>query len=123
MNKSIRLVSLFAVLLTAVLLVNLTVVQAFSTDKYAHNSRNVRGYMEMRTTPRGQIFAGDTVLAQSTADSEGNYSRSYPTDSPAFSNITGYLSERFGASQLEASQNDVLNGKDDSLLALSLIHI
>lgn len=117
MNKSIRLVSLFAVLLTAVLLVNLTVVQAFSTDKYAHNSRNVRGYMEMRTTPRGQIFAGDTVLAQSTADSEGNYSRSYPTDSPAFSNITGYLSERFGASQLEASQNDVLNGKDDSLLA------
>ena len=37
MNKSIRLVSLFAVLLTAVLLVNLTVVQAFSTDKYAHN--------------------------------------------------------------------------------------
>ena len=123
MNKSIRLVSLFAVLLTAVLLVNLTVVQAFSTDKYAHNSRNVRGYMEMRTTPRGQIFAGDTVLAQSTADSEGNYSRSYPTDSPAFSNITGYLSERFGASQLEASQNDVLNGKDDSLLARNWLDV
>ena len=123
MNKSIRLVSLFAVLLTAVLLVNLTVVQAFSTDKYAHNSRNVRGYMEMRTTPRGQIFAGDTVLAQSTADAEGNYSRSYPTDSPAFSNVTGYLSERFGASQLEASQNDVLNGKDDSLLARNWLDV
>ena len=123
MNKSIRLVSLFAVLLTAVLLVNLTVVQAFSTDKYAHNSRNVRGYMEMRTTPRGQIFAGDTVLAQSTADAEGNYSRSYPTDSPAFSNVTGYLSERFGASQLEASQNDVLNGRDDSLLARNWLDV
>ena len=117
MNRSIRLVSLFALLLTAVLLVNLTVVQAFSTDKYAHNPKNVRGYLEMRTTPRGQIFAGDTVLAQSTADENGNYSRSYPTDSPAFADITGYLSERFGASQLEASQNDILNGKDDSLLA------
>lgn len=117
MNRSIRLVSLFALLLTAVLLVNLTVVQAFSTDKYAHNPKNVRGYLEMRTTPRGQIFAGDTVLAQSTADENGNYSRSYPTDSPAFANVTGYLSERFGASQLEASQNDILNGKDDSLLA------
>lgn len=117
MNRSIRLVSLFALLLTAVLLVNLTVVQAFSTDKYAHNPKNVRGYLEMRTTPRGQIFAGDTVLAQSTADENGNYSRSYPTDSPAFADVTGYLSERFGASQLEASQNDILNGKDDSLLA------
>ena len=117
MNRSIRLVSLFALLLTAVLLVNLTVVQAFSTDKYAHNPKNVRGYLELRTTPRGQIFAGDTVLAQSTADENGNYSRSYPTDSPAFADITGYLSERFGASQLEASQNDILNGKDDSLLA------
>ena len=117
MNKSIRLVSLFAILLTAVLLVNLTVVQALSEDKYAHNPKNVRGYLEMRTTPRGQIFAGDTVLAQSTADENGNYSRSYPTDSPAFATVTGYLSERFGASQLEASQNGILNGKDDSLLA------
>lgn len=29
MNKSIRLVSLFAIVLTAILLVNLTVIQAF----------------------------------------------------------------------------------------------
>ena len=123
MNKSIRLVSLFALLLTAVLLVNLTVVQAFSEDKYAHNPKNARGYLEMRTTPRGQIFAGDTVLAQSTADENGNYSRSYPTDSPAFASVTGYLSERFGASQLEASQNDILNGKDDSLLASNWLDV
>ena len=114
MNKSIRLVSLFAILLTAVLLVNLTVVQAFSDDKYAHNPKNMRGFYAMQTTPRGQIFTGDTVLAKSTEDSEGKYSRSYPTDSPAFSNITGYLSTQFGASQLEASQNEIL---------LSLIHI
>ena len=35
MNRSIRLVALFSLILTAILLVNLTVVQAFSTDKYA----------------------------------------------------------------------------------------
>ena len=62
MNRSIRLVSLFAVILTAILLVNLTVIQAFSEDKYAHNPRNMRGFMEMQTTPRGQIFAGNTCL-------------------------------------------------------------
>ena len=42
MNRSIRLVSLFAIILTAILLVNLTVIQAFSEDKYAHNPRNMR---------------------------------------------------------------------------------
>ena len=30
MNRSIRLVSLFAIILTAILLVNMTVIQAFS---------------------------------------------------------------------------------------------
>lgn len=66
MNKSIRLVSLFAIVLTAILLVNLTVIQAFSDDKYAHNAKNSRGFIELQTTPRGQIYSGNTVLAQST---------------------------------------------------------
>ena len=116
MNRSIRLVSLFAIILTAILLVNLTVIQAFSEDKYAHNPRNMRGFMEMQTTPRGQIFAGNTVLAQSTQNPDETYSRSYPIDSPAFGNLTGYLSSQFGASELESSQNDILNGTDDSLM-------
>jgi len=109
-------VSLFAIILTAILLVNLTVIQAFSEDKYAHNPRNMRGFMEMQTTPRGQIFAGNTVLAQSTQNPDETYSRSYPIDSPAFGNLTGYLSTQFGASELESSQNDILNGTDDSLM-------
>ena len=116
MNRSIRLVSLFAIILTAILLVNMTVIQAFSEDKYAHNPRNMRGFMEMQTTPRGQIFAGNTVLAQSTQNPDETYSRSYPIDSPAFGNLTGYLSSQFGASELESSQNDILNGTDDSLM-------
>lgn len=116
MNKSIRLVSLFSIILSALLLINLTNVQVFSDQKYAQNPKNMREYLAMQSTPRGQIYAKDTVLAQSTADAEGLYSRSYPTNSPAFSNVTGYLSERFGASQLEASQNEILNGTDDSLL-------
>ena len=72
--------------------------------------------MEMQTTPRGQIFAGNTVLAQSTQNPDETYSRSYPIDSPAFGNLTGYLSSQFGASELESSQNDILNGTDDSLM-------
>lgn len=116
MNKSIRLAAVFAIVLTAVLLVRLTVVQAFSDEKYADNPKNLRGFYEMQTTPRGQIYSGGTVLAQSTADAEGIYTRSYPAASAAYSPVTGYLSSQFGASGLESSYNNVLNGTDDSLM-------
>ena len=76
MNKSIRLVSLFSIILSALLLINLTNVQVFSDQKYAQNPKNMREYLAMQSTPRGQIYAKDTVLAQSTADAEGLYSRS-----------------------------------------------
>ncbi|APT91605.1 penicillin-binding protein [Corynebacterium phocae] len=115
MNRSIRIMALFSLLLVAILLVNLTVIQAFSTDKYAENPLNRRGYYELRTIARGQIYADNTVLAQSTADSEGVYTRTYPETSPAYSPITGYLSQIYGAANLEASYNAVLNGTDPSL--------
>ncbi|MDY3128374.1 MAG: penicillin-binding protein 2 [Corynebacterium sp.] len=115
MNKSIKLTALFTLLLTLILLVNLTIIQAFSTQKYAEHPRNPRGFYDMQTVARGQIFAGGTVLAQSTADDKGIYSRSYPVNSPAWGPVTGYLSDRYGAAQLEASYNSVLNGTADSL--------
>ena len=39
MNKTIRFTAIFSLILTAILLVNLTVVQAFSEDKYAKNPK------------------------------------------------------------------------------------
>ena len=122
MNKTIRLTAIFSLILTAILLVNLTVVQAFSEDKYAKNPKNMREFYQLQTIARGQIYAGNTVLAQSVPDGNGDggedetYSRIYPTQSPAFGPVTGYLSSQFGASQLESSQNEILNGTDDSLL-------
>ena len=40
MNRSIRLVAVFAIILTIILLVNLTIVQAFQEDKYANHPAN-----------------------------------------------------------------------------------
>ena len=123
MNKSIRVTALFSIILTIILLINLTVVQAFSVDKYADNPKNQRGFYDMQTVARGQIFAGGTVLAQSTANEDGIYSRSYPVDSPAWGPVTGYLSTQYGASQLEASQNNILNGTDDSLITSNFMDL
>ena len=110
MNRSIRATALFSLLLTVILLVNLSVIQVFSEDKWAKNPKNMRNFYETAAIARGQIYAGTTVLAQSTPDAQGLYSRSYPEASPAFAPVTGYLSQQFGAAGLEASYNDVLNG-------------
>lgn len=117
MNKSIRLAALFALVLTVVLLVNVTVIQAFKEDEYAQNPLNARGFYEMQQIPRGNISAGGVVLAESHPNAEGNYERSYPAAPYAFSPVTGYLSPQYGASGIESSQNGILSGTDTSVLA------
>lgn len=118
MNRSIRFVAIFSLLLTLVLLVNLTVIQAFREDEYADNPLNARGFLEMKSIPRGQISAGGQVLAASSPDEEGFYQRSYGTDNPtAYGSVVGYLSDIYGAAGLEAGYNSILNGTDDSLFA------
>ena len=95
MNRSIRLVAVFAIILTIILLVNLTIVQAFQEDKYANHPANQRGFYDSQTIARGQISAGGQVLAESLPNADETYSRNYPTNPPAFSNIVGYLSNQF----------------------------
>lgn len=115
MNKSIRLTALFSLLLTLVLMVNLTYVQAFTTDKYAHNDLNKRQYFAMRSIPRGQISAGGQVLARSVQDEEGFYHREYVADPLLYGPVEGYLSDVYGAAGLESGYNSVLDGTDAGL--------
>ena len=53
MNRSIRLVAVFAIILTIILLINLTVVQAFQEDKYANHGWLSPG--PVRRLPSGTI--------------------------------------------------------------------
>ncbi len=117
MNKSIRNVAVFAFVLVVILLVNLTWIQGFQASTYAENDLNSRQYFKQKSIPRGQITAGGQVLAHSTADDDGLYSRSYPEDAAAYGAVLGYLSDQYGASGIEASQNSILDGTDDSLFA------
>lgn len=118
MNRSIRFVAIFSLLLTLILLVNLTIVQAFREDEYADNALNNRAFYDMKTIPRGQITAGGQVLASSSPDGDGIYDRSYGTTNPAaYGPVVGYLSDVYGAAGLESSHNTILNGTDEALFA------
>lgn len=122
MNKAIRATSILALLMTIVLLVNLTNVHMFSHEKYAENEHNQRHYILLAKTPRGQITTSpggsgeQTVLAQSLQDADGHYQRQYPTFPIAYGPITGYLSDIYGATGLESSYQSLLSGTDDALL-------
>lgn len=117
MNRAIRNVSIVSFVLIAILLINLTWIQGFQTDTYAHNSRNARQYFETKSVPRGQVSAGGHILAESIADNNGYYQRDYPTSPAAYGAVIGYLSDRYGAAGIEQSQNSILNGTDESLLS------
>ncbi|WP_273353875.1 penicillin-binding transpeptidase domain-containing protein [Corynebacterium resistens] len=117
MNRSIRAVTIFAALLVVTLIANLTYIHAFQHEKFAENPRNARQYLKSKSQERGQITAGGQVLANSKADEDGYYHRYYPTNPAQYGSVIGYFSDRFGASGLEASQNSILTGEDDSLFA------
>lgn len=112
MNRSIRFTSIFTLLLILVLVINLTIIQAFSREKYAENPLNKRAFIEMKQQQRGQISAGGQILAESFQDENGFYQRRYPNDPMAFGPVEGYISDVYGAAGIEASYNSVLNGTD-----------
>ncbi|MDO4761792.1 MAG: penicillin-binding protein 2 [Corynebacterium sp.] len=114
MNRSIRNAFNFSLVLMIILLINLSYIHVFKDEEYAHNPNNRRGLIELKSQPRGQISAGGIVLAESHADENGFYHRSYPYNPEIYGPVEGYLSDIYGVSGIESSHNDTLNGTANS---------
>jgi penicillin-binding protein A len=116
MNPALRRMGIIALILLCALMVQSTWVTFFHHDDY-QGLLNARSLVAEYEVPRGQILAGDTVIAQSVPTDGGTYGykRDYP-EGDYFGNITGFKSINYGASNLEASENSLLNGTS-SLLA------
>ncbi|HIW95949.1 MAG TPA: penicillin-binding protein 2 [Candidatus Corynebacterium gallistercoris] len=117
MNRSIRAVTIFSFLLVAVLIGNLTYIQGFQKESLAEHPRNTRQFLEAKSQERGRITAGGQVLAESIKNDSGFYNRQYPFAPAEYGSVVGYLSDRYGAAGIEASQNSILTGDDESLFA------
>ena len=75
MNKPIRNIMFFALIMVIILMANLSIVHVFKEDEYANNPLNRRMFIKAKLQPRGQISAGGIVLAESkkkTASTTGN---------------------------------------------------
>ncbi|WUH99315.1 penicillin-binding transpeptidase domain-containing protein [Spirillospora sp. NBC_00431] len=113
MDKPVRRVAIFALLLFFGLMAQVNYVQGSQAEGLREDDNNARQYDDPFKSPRGQISAGGEVLVVSkeTAKDSGKYARIYK-DGPVFSPVTGGFLVSGTATQVEQAYNSLLNGKD-----------
>ncbi|MEU9867161.1 peptidoglycan D,D-transpeptidase FtsI family protein [Actinomadura verrucosospora] len=111
MDKPVRRVAIFALLLFFGLMAQVNYVQGSQAEDLRTDARNSRQYADVFNSPRGQISAGGEVLVTSKETGKDNpkYGRTYK-DGPVFAPITGYFNGN--ATQVERAYNSLLGGKD-----------
>jgi peptidoglycan glycosyltransferase len=119
MNGPIRRVATFLFIAFALLVLNVTYIQAIDTSRYRDNPLNPRVAASITGKERGLIVTADgTVLARSIADptDPSLFTRTYP-EGAVFAQVVGYSSLLFGDEGLERVYADDLRSKRDLTLS------
>ncbi|MFI6447572.1 peptidoglycan D,D-transpeptidase FtsI family protein [Kitasatospora sp. NPDC050543] len=116
MNKPIRRVSIFCLVLILALMVRTNWVQGVQAESWASNKNNKRNEYDRFAYPRGNIIVGgERVTNSDFVDGlRYKYKRSW-VDGPLYAPVTGYSSQVFKTSQLESLEDGILSGTDDRL--------
>ncbi len=123
MNRPIRKVAIAIAVLFVAMFVNLNVVQVIKGSDYRNNANNRRTILDEYSSPRGQIVAGGTAIAQSRKrHDELKYLRTY-RDGPRYAQVTGYDSYIYGTDGMEATENDILSGDSPQLFTTKFADI
>src|SRR4051795_11670181 len=122
MNKPIRTISIFCLLLFVALLVNATWLQYWKSDAYNDDPRNRRVIEAAFARDRGAILVGSESVAESSkSDDKYDFLRTYSKPFE-YAHETGYFSF-YDQTGIERSQNDVLSGDDDLLFVNKLVDL
>lgn len=113
MNKAIRRMWLMVAGIVMVLLLTLTYVQFFAADALQANPWNNRTLYEQFGQDRGSILVDGQEIAKSVPSNDDFEHQRVYTDSPMYSNLTGYFSLVYGATGLESAMGDELSGASD----------
>ena len=111
MDKPVRRVAVFSLLLFFGLMAQINYVQGSQAESLRTDSNNSRQYTDVFNHPRGQISAGGEVLVTSKPTGKDNpkYGRTYK-DGPVFAPVTGFFNGN--AAGVERAYNSMLSGKD-----------
>ena len=120
MNKPIRVVSVFCLVLFLALLVNATYLMYVRADSLSDDPRNRRIVTATFSRERGAILVGKEAIARSVPSGDKyKYQRTY-SQPYKYAPITGYFSW-YGQTGVESSQNAVLAGDDSRLFVTRLV--
>jgi peptidoglycan glycosyltransferase len=122
MNKPIRTISMFCLLLFVALMLNATYLQFWKADSLDDDPRNRRVIEAAYSRERGAILVGRDPIAESVpSDDRFEFQRTYPLPF-RYAPITGYFSY-FSQTGIEQSQNEVLSGEDPRLFVTKLVDL
>lgn len=123
MNKPIRTISIFCMLLFLALLINATYLQYWRAGALNDDARNRRAVNEAFSRERGAIMVGrNTPVAKSVpVDDEYKFQRTYPKPM-VYAPVTGWFSF-YSQTGIERTQNDILSGDDSRLFVNRLVDL
>jgi penicillin-binding protein A len=121
MNKPIRTMSIFCMLLFAALLLNSTYLQYVDAGNLNSRADNKRVRDAEFSRKRGAIVAGGSSVAESNPVNDPyKYQRVYKQPRK-YAHVTGYFSYIYGRTAVEASENDILSGSDPRLFVNRIV--
>jgi peptidoglycan glycosyltransferase len=121
-NKPIRTISLFCLLLFLALMVNASWLQYAKSQDYAEDPRNRRVIEAAYSAERGAILVGrDPVAESKPVDDKYEFQRVY-AEPEKYAHLTGFFSY-FSQTGIEQTQNRVLSGDDDLLFVTKLVDL
>ena len=127
MNKPIRTISVFCLLLFLALMLNATYLQYWQAGALNEDPRNRRVLAESFSSERGAILVGEggqgrTAIAESEpSNDQYDFQRKYP-EPFKYAHLTGWFSY-FSQTGLELTQNSVLSGDDSRLFVTNLVDL
>jgi peptidoglycan glycosyltransferase len=121
-NKPIRTISIFCLLLFLALMLNATYLQYWRADSLNEHPLNRRVLAAAFSSERGAILVGRTPVAESEpVDDRYEFQRTYPQPFK-YAPITGWFSY-YSQTGIEKSQNSVLSGEDSRLFVTRLVDL
>ncbi|MFF9481068.1 peptidoglycan D,D-transpeptidase FtsI family protein [Streptomyces sp. NPDC014733] len=115
MNKPLRRVSVFCLTLVVALMGWVTWIQGAKADAYRSDPHNPRVAIGKYAAPMGNILVdGRPVTGSAETSGSLRYKRTY-TDGALYAPVTGFASQVYGSTQLEALYGDLLDGTDSRL--------
>jgi len=121
-NKPIRTIAIFCLLLFLALMINATYLQYIASGDLNDDPRNRRIIEAAFSRERGALLVGRDPIAESVpSDDRYDFQRVYPQPLK-YAPVTGAFSY-FSQTGIERSQNEVLAGDDDRLFVTRLVDL